>query len=113
MNDCIFCKIIDGSIPSKKVYEDEKILAFHDVQPQAPVHVLIVPKEHICCADAITEDNAAVVAHIFTKIPAITKSLGLTNGYRIVNNCGEDGGQTVKHLHFHLLGGKKLGEKIA
>ncbi|MER2080612.1 MAG: histidine triad nucleotide-binding protein [Ruminococcus sp.] len=108
MNDCIFCKIIDGSIPSKKVYEDEQILAFHDVQPQAPVHVLFVPKEHICCADAITEENASVVAHIFTKIPGVAKSLGLVNGYRIINNCGDDGCQSVKHLHFHLLGGKQL-----
>ena len=113
MNDCIFCKIIDGSIPSKKVYEDEKILAFHDVQPQAPVHVLIVPKEHICCADEITEDNAAVVAHIFTKIPGVAKSLGLVNGYRIINNCGDDGCQSVKHLHFHLLGGTQLNGQMA
>ena len=112
MNDCIFCKIIDGSIPSKKAYEDDKILAFHDVNPQAPVHVLVVPKEHICCADAITAENVDVVAHIFTKIPEITKSLGLTNGYRIVNNCGDDGCQTVKHLHFHILGGKQLGGQM-
>ena len=109
MNDCIFCKIIDGSIPSKKAYEDDKILAFHDVNPQAPVHVLVVPKEHICCADAVTSDNVDVVAHIFTKIPEIAKSLGLSNGYRIVNNCGDDACQTVKHLHFHLMAGREFG----
>ena len=108
MADCIFCKIVDGSIPSKKVYEDDKILAFYDLEPQAPVHVLVVPKQHICCANEINESNAEIVAYIFTKIPEITKKLGLDNGYRIVNNCGEDGCQSVKHLHFHILGGKKL-----
>ena len=113
INDCIFCSIIDGSIPSKKAYEDDRILAFHDVNPQAPVHVLVVPKEHICCADAVNEDNADVVAHIFTKIPEIAKSLGLVNGYRIVNNCGDDACQTVKHMHFHILGGKQLNGEMA
>ena len=112
-NDCVFCKIVDGSVPSRKVYEDEKILSFYDLEPQAPVHVLIVPKEHICCADEITEDNSGVIAHIFTKIPVIAKSLGLENGYRIVNNCGDDGCQSVKHLHFHILGGKKLNGRMA
>ena len=112
MADCLFCSIIDGSIPSKKVYEDDKILAFYDVDPQAPVHVLVVPKQHICCADKIDESNADVVAHIFTKIPQITAKLNLSNGYRIVNNCGEDGCQSVKHLHFHILGGKKLDGKM-
>jgi len=106
--DCLFCKIIAGDIPSAKVYEDENIFAFKDIAPEAPVHVLIVPKNHICCADAINEDNSAVVARIFEKIPVIAKELGLENGYRIINNCGEDGGQSVKHLHFHLLGGAKL-----
>ena len=110
MSDCIFCKIVDGSIPSKKVYEDEKILAFYDLEPQAPVHVLVIPKEHICCADAVNEENFGLIAHFFTKI---TKSLGLTNGYRIVNNCGEDGCQSVKHMHFHILGGKKLNGTMA
>lgn len=113
MSDCIFCKIVDGSIPSKKVYEDEKILAFCDLEPQAPVHVLVIPKEHICCTDAVNEENVGNIAHIFTKIPEITKSLGLTNGYRIVNNCGEDGCQSVKHMHFHILGGKKLNGTMA
>ena len=111
--DCLFCKIIAGDIPSSKVYEDDKILAFRDVNPQAPVHVLIVPKMHIACADEITEENSGVVAHIFAKIPMIAKEAGATNGYRIINNCGEDGAQTVKHLHFHLLGGKKLTEQMA
>ena len=109
MADCVFCKIISGEIPSKKVYEDDKIIAIHDMYPMAPVHVLFIPKEHICCANAITEENSSVVAHIFTKIPVVAKELGLENGYRVVNNCGEDGGQSVMHLHFHLLGGKKLG----
>lgn len=113
MADCIFCKIIDGSIPSRKVYEDDKIVAFHDLEPQAPVHVLIIPKQHICCANAIDETNADVVAYIFTKTPEITKTLGLENGYRIVNNCGDDGCQTVKHLHFHILGGEKLASQMA
>lgn len=113
MSDCIFCKIIDGSIPSKKVYEDDKILAFYDLEPQAPVHVLVIPKEHICCANAVTEENADNIAHIFTKIPEITKKLGLDNGYRIVNNCGDDGCQSVKHMHFHILGGKKLNDSMA
>lgn len=113
MADCVFCKIISGEIPSKKVYEDEKIIAIYDLNPQAPVHVLFIPKEHICCANAITEENSGVVAHIFTKIPAVAKELGLENGYRVVNNCGEDGGQSVMHLHFHLLGGKKLDLNMA
>lgn len=112
MADCIFCAIIAGEIPSTKVYEDEYVYAFRDINPQAPVHVIIVPKEHICCADAIDETNSALVARVFEAIPKIAKAEGLTNGYRVINNCGEDGGQTVKHLHFHLLGGKKLGESI-
>lgn len=111
--DCLFCKIISGEIPSNKVYEDGKILAFHDISPMAPVHVVIIPKEHICCADKLNEDNSQVVAYIFSKIPEIAKLLNLENGYRIVNNCKEDGGQTVFHLHFHLLGGKKLNTQLA
>ena len=108
---CIFCKIINGEIPSNKVYEDDKIIAIHDLAPQAPTHVLVIPKEHIACADEINEDNCEVVGYIFSKIPAIAKELGL-EGYRIINNCKEIAGQTVMHLHFHLLGGKPLGEKI-
>ena len=111
--DCLFCKIINGDIPANKVYEDDKMLAFHDISPMAPVHVVMIPKEHICCADALNEENSQVVAHIFSKIPQIAKSLNLENGYRIVNNCKEDGGQTVFHLHFHLLGGKKLNTQLA
>lgn len=106
--DCIFCKIIDGSIPSNKVYEDDKILAFYDIEPQAPVHIVIIPKQHIASANELTEENSKVVAHIFSVVPIIAKQLNLENGYRVVNNCGPDGGQTVFHLHFHLLGGKKL-----
>ena len=110
--DCLFCKIVSGDIPSAKVYEDESVYAFRDINPQAPVHVLIVPKAHICCADAITCENSSVVAHIFEVIPQIAKQEGLKNGYRVINNCGEDGCQSVKHLHFHLLGGKKLPENM-
>ena len=110
--DCLFCKIAAGEIPSAKVYEDDLIYAFRDIAPQAPVHVLIIPREHICCANAINTDNSAVVAKIFEAIPAIAEAEGLTNGYRVLTNCGEDGCQSVKHLHFHLLGGKKLSEKM-
>ncbi len=111
--DCLFCKIIAGDIPSSKVYEDENIYAFNDINPQAPVHILIVPKQHICCADAIDSSNSAVVAHIFEAIPKIAATVGLTNGYRVITNCGEDGCQSVKHLHFHLVGGTKLSEQMA
>ena len=107
MSDCLFCKIIAGEIPSNKVYEDELCYAFYDIAPQAPTHFLVVPKEHICCANAITADNSGVVAHCFEVIVKICKELGVES-YRIVNNCGEDGGQTVKHLHFHLLGGRSM-----
>ena len=111
--DCLFCKIIAGDIPSAKVFENEWVYAFRDIAPQAPVHVLIVPKTHICCADAVNAENSAYVARIFEAIPEIAKAEGLANGYRIVNNCGEDGCQTVKHLHFHILGGKMLPETLA
>lgn len=110
--DCLFCKIIAGEIPSTKVYEDERVFAFRDINPQAPVHVLIVPRRHIPSADAISAENSADVAAVFEAIPKIAAGEGLTNGYRIVNNCGEDGCQTVKHLHFHLLGGRKLPEQM-
>lgn len=107
--DCIFCKIVNGEIPSTKVYEDEKILAFKDIAPQAPVHVVVIPKEHILtCANDITEENVDIVAYIFTKIPHIAKLAGTEDGYRIVNNCGEKGAQSVFHIHFHLLGGEQL-----
>ena len=111
--DCLFCSIIKGEIPSKKVYEDDACYAFLDINPQAPVHCLVVPKEHIASADAINADNASAVTAIFTAIPKIAAELGLTNGYRIVSNIGEDGCQSVKHLHFHILGGKKLSENMA
>ena len=107
MDNCVFCGIANGAIPSKKVYEDELILAFYDLEPQAPVHVLVIPKQHISSANDVDESNASVVAHIFAKIPEIAATLGLDNGYRIVTNCGEDGCQSVHHMHFHILGGKK------
>ena len=110
--DCIFCKIVAGEIPSTKVYEDEKILAFRDINPEAPVHVLVVPKEHIDSANCINESNSALVAHIFECIPKIAKAEGLDGGYRIITNIGEDGGQSVHHMHFHILGGKKLPLKL-
>lgn len=107
--DCIFCKIAAGDIPAKKAYEDESVIAFYDLEPQAPVHILIIPKEHIAsCAD-ITSENSAVVAHVFEVAAKLGKELGLDNGYRIVNNCGKDGGQTVHHLHFHFMGGREFG----
>ena len=110
--DCIFCKIIAGEIPSNKVYEDEKILAFHDIHPEAPVHVLVIPKAHIPSMDGVTEENSAYVAHVFAKIPAIAKAAGIVNGYRVVSNCGPDAAQSVPHLHFHILGGKQLPAHI-
>ena len=111
--DCLFCKIIEGAIPSQKVYEDEFVYAFRDIQPQAPVHVLVVPKAHISSADAICEENAIEVARIFAAIPKIAKQENLANGYRVITNVGEDGCQSVKHIHFHVLGGKKLPETMA
>ena len=107
--DCLFCKIIVGEIPSTKVYEDDKILAFRDIAPQAPAHILVIPKEHIGGVDEITADNAAAVAHIFAKIAEIARNEGLADGYRVVSNVGEHGCQSVRHLHFHILGGKQLG----
>ena len=113
MADCLFCKIIAGELPSTKVYEDDTILAFRDIAPQAPVHVLVVPKEHIVDTDGITAENSALIAHIFEVIPQIAKAEGLDNGYRVATNCGPDSGQMVPHLHFHLLGGKKMGLEMA
>ena len=110
---CIFCMIVDGTIPSKKAYEDDQILAFHDINPQAPVHILVIPKTHIPSVDGVTADNSAVVARIFEKIPQIAASAGLTNGYRVISNCGPDACQSVPHLHFHILGGGQLAEKMA
>ncbi len=110
--DCIFCKIAAGEIPSTKVFENEKVLAFKDLNPQAPVHILVIPKTHIASADEINADNAALVSEIFAVIPDIARSAGLTNGYRIITNIGDDGCQSVKHMHFHLLGGKKLSDTM-
>ncbi|MBQ9860278.1 MAG: histidine triad nucleotide-binding protein [Clostridia bacterium] len=107
--DCLFCKIIAGEIPSDKVYEDEQVLAFRDIAPKAPVHVLFIPKTHLAGARDVTADNAAVVAHIFTVIPQVAAQLGVTD-YRIITNNGASAGQSVDHLHFHLLGGRTLGE---
>ena len=111
--DCLFCKIIAGEIPSTKVYEDEKVLAFRDIAPMAPTHILIIPKQHISGVDEITPENSAIVSYIFEVIPKIAKEEGLDGGYRVVSNIGEDGGQTVRHLHFHILGGKKLSNEMA
>ena len=106
--DCLFCKIVKGEIPSKLVYEDDVCYAFEDINPVAPVHVLFIPKRHIDGVDKLTEEDAKAVGHIFLKIEEVAKKLGLENGYRVVSNVGEDGGQSVRHLHFHLIGGRKL-----
>ncbi len=112
MEDCLFCKIIAGEIPSKKVYEDEQVLAFYDIAPMAPVHILVIPKMHISSAAKITAENSAVVAHIFEVIAKIAADLKLENGFRVVSNCGRDACQSVHHLHFHILAGKQLSEKM-
>ena len=113
MSNCLFCKIIAGEIPSTKVYEDDTVLAFRDIAPMAPTHILVIPKTHIPSVDGVTAENSAVVAHIFEVIPQIAAAEGLEGGYRVVSNCGDDAGQTVKHLHFHILGGKKLSLEMA
>ena len=113
MENCLFCKIAAGIIPSTKVYEDDSILAFRDIAPMAPTHILVIPKTHIPSVDGITEENSNVVAHIFTVIPQIAKAEGLSQGYRVISNCGEHAGQSVHHLHFHILGGKQLPLELA
>ena len=113
MANCLFCRIIAGEIPSTKVYEDETVFAFRDIAPQAPTHILVIPKAHIASVAQITAENSALVAHIFQVIPTIAAAEGLTGGYRVVSNCGDDAGQTVHHLHFHILGGKKLALEMA
>lgn len=114
MNDCLFCKIINGEIPSNKVYEDAEVYAFHDIHPNAPVHVLVIPKKHIPSIAAVDESNIEAVSQVMKAIPKIADGLGLSeNGYRVIINCGEDAGQTVRHLHFHILGGKKLPVALA
>ena len=111
--DCLFCKIISGEIPSTKVYEDELVFAFRDINPQAPTHILVIPKEHIASAAEIDESNSAIVAHIFEVIPKIAAAEGLTGGFRVISNSGDDACQSVHHLHFHILGGAKLAERMA
>ena len=106
---CIFCKIINGEIPSNKIYEDDKVLAFHDVNPEAPIHFLVIPKEHIQSVNELNEKNVDIISHIFLVINKIVRDLNISEtGYRVVNNCGKDGGQTVDHMHFHVLGQRDL-----
>ncbi len=104
--DCIFCKIANGEIPATKVYEDDTVVAFNDLEPQAPSHILVIPKAHISSAADITPENSAVIAHIFEVIAKIAKDNGFNDGFRVVNNCGDSAGQTVKHIHFHLMSGR-------
>jgi len=107
--DCIFCKIVNGEIPSKKIYEDDKVLAFHDISPEAPVHFLVIPKDHIQSVNDLTEKNSEIISHIFLVINKLVRELNVNEtGYRIVNNCGKDGGQSVDHMHFHVLGQRDL-----
>lgn len=113
MEDCVFCKIINGEIPSEKVYEDDKVLAFKDINPAAPIHVLVIPKEHVQKVLEINHENKEMISDIFLAINKIAKQLGIEDdGFRIINNCGKDAGQEVMHLHFHLLAGGKMGPKI-
>lgn len=113
MDDCLFCKIIKKEIPSTVVYEDDEILAFRDIHPVTPVHILVIPKKHITSLAQLEKKDEAVIGKIYTVINEIAKKEGiLEKGFRVIVNCGEDGGQEVKHLHFHLLGGKKLGTKV-
>ncbi len=105
---CVFCDIANGNIPCDKVYEDESVIAFKDLNPQAPVHLLVIPKVHISCANEITAENSSVISHIFEVIPQLAKNFEIQDGYRVVTNCGEDAGQTVMHIHFHVLGGREL-----
>lgn len=109
--DCVFCEIIAGNIPCKKVYEDENVLAIEDINPQAETHVLLLTKQHICCANSIDAGNVKAVADVFLAVPAVAETLGVKD-YRIINNCGEGAGQTVKHLHFHLLAGPDLAQRL-
>ena len=113
MSDCLFCKIVAGEIPSTKVYEDETVLAFRDIAPQAPTHILVIPKVHIASVAEINADNSGVVAHIFEVIAKVAEAEGLADGYRVVSNCGDHAGQTVHHLHFHILGGRQLSLEMA
>ena len=110
--DCLFCKIVAGEIPSSKVYEDEYVYAFHDINPQAPTHILVIPKAHLASTDEVCGENSVCVAKVFEAIPKIAAEAGLTGGYRVITNCGADACQSVKHLHFHVLGGKQLPENM-
>ena len=110
--DCLFCKIAAGEIPSRKAFENERIYAFYDIAPQAPIHILVIPKTHLASMDDVSSDNSALVAEIFENIPKIAKAAGIDNGYRVISNCGEDACQSVRHLHFHILGGEKMSEKM-
>ena len=110
--DCLFCEIIRGNIPSHKAYEDEHCYAFHDINPQAPTHILVVPKCHVASMDGILAENSLYVAKIFEAIPKIAAEAGLVGGYRVISNCGDDACQTVKHLHFHIMGGCRLPENM-
>ena len=112
MDDCIFCKIVKGEIPSAKLYEDDRVLAFKDINPQAPVHILVIPKQHIGSIDELDRQNADIVAHMMPIIKALAEEYHLESGYRVISNVGEDAGQTVHHLHFHILGGKKLSVQM-
>lgn len=111
--DCLFCKISAGEIPSKKIYEDDRFLAFFDIAPQAPIHILVIPKEHLTSVDEINDSNKNVIADLFALIPIIAKKAGIQNGYRVISNIGENACQSVKHIHFHILGGAKLSDKMA
>ena len=113
MSNCLFCRIVAGEIPSTKVYEDETVLAFRDIAPQAPTHILVIPKAHIASGAEINADNSGVVSHIFEVIAKVAEAEGLTDGYRVVSNCGDHAGQTVHHLHFHILGGRQLALEMA
>lgn len=108
MSDCIFCKLASGEIPTNKVYEDDMVMAFHDMDPQAPTHILVIPKAHIASASEIDESNSAVISHIFEVIAKIARDNGFENDFRVVNNCGARAGQTVHHLHFHLMSGREF-----
>ena len=112
MSDCIFCKIIAGEIPSAKLYEDDSVIAFNDLYPQAPVHFLVVPKKHIVSAADLTPENSAAAARCFEVIAKLTKQENLEGGFRVITNSGPDAGQTVPHLHYHVMAGKKLGAKL-
>ncbi|MGL4739691.1 MAG: histidine triad nucleotide-binding protein [Sarcina sp.] len=109
MSDCIFCKIASGDIPSKKIYEDDKVLAFYDIQPEAPIHFLVIPKVHIRNVNEVTKENSSVVAHIFVVINKLVEELNVAeSGYRVITNCGKDAGQTVDHMHFHIMAGREM-----